>query len=182
MRKGRIEEDLQGFKNKVQESKSFAELGRKLGYKPSGGVHKFLRQKIEEHGLDIDHFTGQGWAKGKIREEDSSVNKFACGIERPWDEIFCMGSKVKNSVLLRRLIVEEKKEYRCEICGVRRWNNEPLRLQVDHINGDGVDNREDNLMVVCPNCHSQTPTFSRGTRGRTKLRYAHVWWKRLSMN
>jgi len=46
---GRIEKDIDSFKIKVSTSNSFAELGRKLDYKPSGGIHKFLKQKIEEY-------------------------------------------------------------------------------------------------------------------------------------
>ena len=30
---------------------------------------------------------------------------------------------------------------------------------IDHANGDGSDNRIENLRYLCPNCHSQTPTY-----------------------
>jgi hypothetical protein len=36
---------------------------------------------------------------------------------------------------------------------------------VDHINGDFHDNRIDNLRFLCPNCHSQTPTFAGKHKG-----------------
>ena len=46
------------------------------------------------------------------------------------------------------------------------WNGEPLRLQVDHINGRKWDNRRDNVRFICPNCHTQTENF--GSKNRAK--------------
>jgi hypothetical protein len=47
----------------------------------------------------------------------------------------------------------------CEICGIYEWNEKPLTLQVDHIDGNRTNNDLNNLMIVCPNCHSQTETY-----------------------
>jgi len=60
-----------------------------------------------------------------------------------------------------RLYEYDLKEERCEICGQDpEWNGKPLILQIDHINGNRKDNRLENLRIVCPNCHTQTETFS----------------------
>lgn len=37
-------------------------------------------------------------------------------------------------------------------------------LQLEHKNGDRCDNRLENLELLCPNCHSQTKTYSIGMR------------------
>jgi Zn finger protein HypA/HybF involved in hydrogenase expression len=51
--------------------------------------------------------------------------------------------------------------YKCYKCGIDSWNDEPINLQLEHINGNHFDNRLENLTLLCPNCHSQTKTFCR---------------------
>lgn len=51
-------------------------------------------------------------------------------------------------------------EQKCYMCGIGcAWNEKPLRLQIDHINGNIKDNRLVNLKMICPNCHTQTETW-----------------------
>lgn len=48
----------------------------------------------------------------------------------------------------------------CFECGTNRiWNNKPLTLQCDHIDGDSSNNDISNLRLLCPNCHTQTVTY-----------------------
>jgi transposase-like protein len=62
--------------------------------------------------------------------------------------------------LKRRLLREGLKVARCEGCGIAEWRGKPLSLALHHINGDGHDNRLENLQLLCPNCHSQTENFA----------------------
>jgi predicted nucleic acid-binding Zn ribbon protein len=52
-----------------------------------------------------------------------------------------------------------KTAFKCSECGISEWNNKPISLECDHIDGDITNNRLSNARLLCPNCHSQTPTF-----------------------
>lgn len=62
----------------------------------------------------------------------------------------------------KRVIIEQQNC--CNHCGISTWQNKPITLEIDHINGIRDDNRRENLEAICPNCHSITDTW----RGRNK--------------
>ena len=62
--------------------------------------------------------------------------------------------------LKRRLIALGLRRDECEICRISEWRGAPLSPTLHHVNGDGQDNRLENLQILCPNCHSQTDNFA----------------------
>jgi len=54
----------------------------------------------------------------------------------------------------------------CAECGLTEWRGAPIALELHHINGDGKDNRLENLAILCPNCHSQTDSWGGRNRQR----------------
>jgi hypothetical protein len=77
----------------------------------------------------------------------------------PLAELLQRGCRRNRHHVKLRLVAAGLKTNRCEECGLTDWHGEPLSLALHHINGDGLDNRLENLALLCPNCHSQTANF-----------------------
>lgn len=93
----------------IKSASSWADVCRSLGIKPATGSQTYLKSRAKYLNLDTSHFTGQGWAKGKVWTirsiEDYLTNKFP----------------ISSDNLKKRLIREGIKEPKCEICGILEW-------------------------------------------------------------
>lgn len=79
------------------------------------------------------------------------------------------GKKTWESIPLKRYILDIC-NHKCTECGIGEvWNDKPLTLQLDHIDGDSDNNFPNNLRILCPNCHTQTDNYgSKGVGSRYK--------------
>lgn len=84
----------------------------------------------------------------------------------PIDRYLVKGRVVSRSHIKGRLVAEGHKKLQCEECGISSWRGRPLFLSLHHVNGDRLDNRLENLAILCPNCHTQTPNFGSLNKGR----------------
>ena len=65
---------------------------------------------------------------------------------------------------VKRFIVEYYKNT-CGKCNLSIWNNKPIPLEIDHIDGNPLNHDFKNLRLICPNCHAQTDTYKAKNAG-----------------
>lgn len=126
----------------VDDSLCLNDVLRTIGYSTvSGNNHLTIKKRLESDAISTDHF------------------RVVPGKKRSDSEVFCENSEVSQCVLRRRYskISDNSK---CAICGQSIiWNDKPLTMTLDHINGNKHDNKLENLRWICPNCGSQLDTF-----------------------
>lgn len=142
----------------VENCYSASEAIREIGYSGNrGSTTKLFNKRCDELNISREHFTGM--KRGRIK--------------RTIENVFCLNSTVDQTTLRKWFFDGEYVEYKCSICGISKWNDKPLTLRLDHINGNNKDDRLENLRWICPNCDSQSDTFC----GRN-IKYLHVPNKR----
>lgn len=106
--------------------------------------------------------------KGHITNRDKKIQL--------WKEGKHDGKRGKTSTArwLRDYILE-KYDHKCSRCewGERNPYTGKIPLELEHIDGNYLNNNEDNLTIVCPNCHSLTPTYKGANKenGRPRAKY-----------
>lgn len=126
----------------VATSDTYRSVVIKLGLSPSSKrTMDRIRYRCDELGIDRSHFVG-GFRGSRKHRKDEDV--FANGVQ--------------YSATTRRRFLD-KVEYACRGCGISEWCGKSIVLQVEHKDGDRFNNSLDNLELLCPNCHSQTPTW-----------------------
>lgn len=145
-------------KEKLQElcnnSNSIRELLHKLNLSANGsGGYRTFYKSIKNMDIDLSVLKSKKYRwRGSAKKNN--------------ENFFTENSSISRGNIKKRIIKENLKEYKCSKCGnIGKWLDGVLVLQLEHKNGINDDNRLSNLEFLCPNCHSQTETFS----GRSKI-------------
>ena len=132
--------------NAAKKSRSIRQVLGLLGLVEAGGNYVQIKKYLHEYEIDISHFQGRGWNKGLV---------FVINPPKPLEKILVKNSSYQSHKLKKRLFLEGIKQECCEECGwAARSKDSRIPLELDHINGDRLDNRIKNLRILCPNCHS----------------------------
>lgn len=141
----------------VSTSLSIAQVCRKLNIRPVGGNYKTLKKYFSKWKISTQHFTGQAWNQGERYR--------FFGKKADLKDVLIENSTYGNSLSLKkRLIAENIFFERCNNCKLDVWLGHKIPLELDHVNGKNLDNRLENLQLLCPNCHALTDSY----RGKNK--------------
>lgn len=140
----------------VKTSTYFSQILDKLNINKNGGNYCWIKKYIQKLQLDTSHLTKI------ITSNNLRSNK------KELSELLTINPNYYNNKNLKnRLIKENILQYKCSECNLTEWKNKHICLQLDHINGIHIDNRLENLRLLCPNCHSQTDTYAgKNTKNR----------------
>lgn len=75
------------------------------------------------------------------------------------NDVFKKETIFDTSLLKKYILAYQLKEYKCEICELSNWNNQPIMLECHHVDGNRFNNELSNLQFLCSNCHAQTENF-----------------------
>jgi hypothetical protein len=137
----------------VAAERSLAGVLRRLGLRVAGGNYENVRLVIQANGFATQHWTGKGHLRGRHNPHAP---------KKPIECLLVDGSTYQSNKLRQRLIAEGILPAGCSVCLRIAWLEQPIPLELDHIDGNRRNNQLDNIRLVCPNCHAQTPTY----RGR----------------
>ncbi|TGB08283.1 HNH endonuclease [Streptomyces palmae] len=149
----------EALREAVATATSYAEVMRTLGLRADSANHRHVRRRVAQLALDTSHFRRRSGltvpSRPRPRIAEETLRRYPPGSPRV------------NRERLHRALGEIGVDCRCAGCGNSgEWRGASLTLQIDHINGDWLDNRPENLRYLCPNCHAITDTWCGRNRGK----------------
>lgn len=100
--------------------------------------------------------------QNKINKGSSKYCSLTCQktyhFNKKLSDWICGDYSAKSRNFLRKYLTETQ-GYKCSCCSISEWNNKPIVLEIDHIDGNSENNSPENIRFICPNCHSQTDTY-----------------------
>lgn len=116
-----------------------------------GCNYRTLKSKSSLYNIDVSHFnyiysrTHNGKRVLKNRNDEEIFNDY---------------TPIKTASVKKEYINRILKNTHCELCGISEWNGKDIVFQLHHKDGNHKNNNIENLILLCPNCHSQTENYA----------------------
>jgi hypothetical protein len=149
------------IRDAVEKSECLSDVLRIMGISLRGSNYTTVKKLITKYGIDISHFNPK---LVRIRKLNDYYKE---NIKRDIFYYLRDNIQVSSSSFKERLYKEGLKNRECEMCGQTEiWNGRKMSLVIDHIDGNSLNNKLENLMILCPNCNATLDTHC----GKNKIR------------
>ncbi len=140
----------------VKKCNTITEILMFFGLKNRGANNKTLKFRLKYENISIDHIKlGQNSNKGR-----KWPNR-GLSLEECMQKVFIYKENNSKNTVKRYIKKYNLIPLKCAECKIEDlWNGKPLTLQLDHIDGNCNNDILNNLRWLCPNCHSQTSTYT----------------------
>lgn len=159
------EEEANRLANLVAEGYSTHRIASEIGKSQS-----YVVRQLRRYGLKTDPYQKEKLFCRKCGVELSARKKVYCSGECKADYEFEQrlingepSPKMSIHAIKRWLL--RQRGHQCEVCKLTEWLDQPIPLELHHIDGDAKNNTFANLQLICPNCHALTETYKAKNTG-----------------
>lgn len=163
-----------------------AKQAERVAYAANPPICRQCGEQIEFRKRNQIFCSQKCWGRGKVPKPRKTRLCVACEGVVTWhryrylkycDPCIEVGVNYRRANLVtaktdgaRRAYLLRTRSRRCAICGITEWMGQLAPLEMDHKDGNSEHNTEENLRLLCPNCHAQQPTSKGKNMGRGRLK------------
>lgn len=142
-------------------------------------INEKIKQTFKEKNIDPSEHLHNPIVRQKrnqtMMERYGTIGFTNTAIKKRSDLIKQSSRIARSSVPFEELSIKRKKKFlidengwKCEWCKNSIWLDNPIPLEIDHIDGNHKNNSKNNFRLLCPNCHALTPTYKSKNQFKNK--------------
>lgn len=139
------------FINLWENSTSISQILKSMGLSIYGANYKMAKERAVSLGLSKENLG--------INIKNEKTQDYEKYFQRSLITILQKNTRVDSRSLLSRLSNLGLFDKICSECSITSYHGREIVFELDHIDGDHMNNELDNLRVLCHNCHTQTDTY-----------------------